>query len=120
MRIEQLNNRQGTNKQGKMAKKVAETMNIDLASARELLKRLAQDTAVDMSCNKVNFTEERRVWWTTYSNLELWFATWERQLLSHSLMVKDIQGRSRIPREKLRQKLNFDETSLLLDGSSIN
>ncbi len=73
-----------------------------------------------MSCDKVNFAEERQVWWTTSSNLELWFATWERQLLSHGLMVKDIQGRSHIPREKLRQILNFDETSLSLDGSSVN
>ncbi len=103
-----------------MAEKVAETININLASARELLKRLARDTAVDMSCDKVNFAEERRVQWTTYSNLELWFATWEKQLLSHGLMVKDIQGRSHIPREKLRQILNFDETSLLLNVSSVN
>ncbi len=78
MRIQQLNKRQGTNEQGKMAPIVAETMDIDLDSAQELLNRLSCNTAVDMSCDKLNFAEERRVRWTTYSNLQLWFGTWER------------------------------------------
>jgi hypothetical protein len=94
-----------------MAKKVAETINIDLTLAWELLKWLAWDTVNDMSCNKVNIAEERRVWWTTYSNLELWF---------HDLMAKDIQGRSHISHKKLQQMLNVNMTSLLLDDSSIN
>jgi hypothetical protein len=64
-----------------MAPIIAETMYIDLNSARALLKRLARDTAINMSCGKLNFAEERRVRWTTYhSNLQLWFGMWEKQL----------------------------------------
>jgi hypothetical protein len=89
MRIQQLNKRQGTNKQGKMAPIVAEMMGIDLDSASRLVKRLANNTAVNMSCDKLNFAKERRVHWTTYSNLQLWFGTWERQLTIHGFMEND-------------------------------
>ena len=58
MRNQQLNKRQGTNKRGKMAPIIAETMHIDLNSARAILKRRARDTAVDMSCEKLSFAEE--------------------------------------------------------------
>jgi hypothetical protein len=54
-----------------MAPIVAKTMSIDVESAQELLRQIAWDMAIDMSCNKLNFAEERRVWWTTYNNLEL-------------------------------------------------
>ena len=57
--VKLLNKRQGTNKHGKMAPIVAKTMDIDLDSAQELLKRLSRNTTVDMSCDKFNFAEER-------------------------------------------------------------
>lgn len=120
MRIQQLNKCQGTNKRGKMAPIIAETMYIDLNSARALLKRLARDTAIDMSCGKLNFAEERRVRWTTYSNLQLWFGTWEKQLTLFGLMEKDERGKPFIPPDNMRRVLNFDETCLSTDGSSIN
>jgi hypothetical protein len=99
-----------------MAPIVAETMMVDVETAREILKRLARDTAIVKS----SFAKERRVRWTTYQNLELWFNTWERELLKLGLMQLDVRGYPHIPRDKLRQILNFDETSLSLDGSSIN
>jgi hypothetical protein len=95
-------------------------MMVDVETAREILKRLARDTAIDLGCAKGSFAEERRVRWTTYQNLELWFNTWERELLKLGLMEIDAQGLPHIPRDKLRQILNFDETSLSTDGSSIN
>jgi hypothetical protein len=120
IRINQLNCTGGVNHRGKMAPIVAETMNVDVETAREILKRLARDTAIDLGCAKGSFAEERRVRWTTYQNLELWFDTWERELLKLGLMQLDVRGYPHIPRDKLRQILNFDETSLSLDGSSIN
>ena len=120
LRINQLNCKGGVNHRGKMAPIVAETMMVDVETAREILKRLARDTAIDLGCAKGSFAEERRVRWTTYQNLELWFNTWERELLKLGLMQLDARGLPHIPREKLRQLLNFDETSLSLDGSSIN
>ena len=120
IRINQLNCTGGVNHRGKMAPIVAETMMVDVETAREILKRLARDTAIDLGCAKGSFAEERRVRWTTYQNLELWFDTWERELLKLGLMQLDVRGYPHIPRDKLRQILNFDETSLSLDGSSIN
>ena len=73
-----------------------------------------------MGCAKLSFAEERRVRWTTYQNLDLWFNTWERELLKLGLCELDSRGLPHIPRDKLHQILNFDETSLSLDGSSIN
>jgi len=81
---------------------------------------LACDTAIDLGCGKLNFAEERRVRWTTYNNLDMWFNTWERELLKHGLMELNARGLPHIPHQKLRQILNLDETSLSLDGSSIN
>ena len=60
MRIQQLKKHQGTNKQGKMAPIIVVTMYININSARAILKWLACDTAVDMSCEKFNFAKERR------------------------------------------------------------
>ncbi len=45
---------------------------------------------------------------------------WERELLKHGLMELDARELPHIPCQKLHQILNFDETSLSLDGSSIN
>jgi hypothetical protein len=56
----------------------------------------------------------------TYSNLELWFCTLERELTNLGFMEKDKRGKSFIPLEKLQKILNFDKTSLLLGGSLIN
>ncbi len=93
---------------------------VDVEMAREILKRLACDTAIDMSSGKLNFAKERRVCWTMYNNLDLWFNTWERELLKHGLCELNARGLPHIPCEKLHQILNFNKTSLLLDGSSIN
>jgi hypothetical protein len=47
MRIQQVNNCEGTTKRGKMAPINAETMSIDVKLAQELLRQIAQDTAID-------------------------------------------------------------------------
>ncbi len=49
MRIQQVNNCEGTNKQGKIAPIVAKTMSIDVKLVGELLRRIAWDTAINMS-----------------------------------------------------------------------
>ncbi len=72
-----------------MAPIVAEMMMVDVEMAQEILKRLARDTAIDMSSDELNFAEERRVRWTMYNNLDLWFNTWERELLKHGLCELD-------------------------------
>ena len=44
-----------------MAPIVAETMMVDVETAREILKRLARDTAIDLGCAKGSFAEEGKL-----------------------------------------------------------
>jgi hypothetical protein len=39
-----------------------------------------------MKADKMYFAEERRVRWTIFSNLELWFKSWEKTLLDLGLL----------------------------------
>ena len=64
-----------------MAPIIAGKMMVDVDTVQEILKRLARNTAINMGSGKLSFAEERRVRWTTYQYLDLWFKTWERELL---------------------------------------
>jgi hypothetical protein len=86
-----------------MAPIIAETMMVDVNTALEILKRLTRDTAINMVCGKLSFAEERRVCWTTYQNLDLWFNTRERELLKLRLCELDSRGLPHIPHDKQRQ-----------------
>ena len=58
--------------------------------------------------------------WTTYGNLDLWFVSWERTLEKYGFFDSvDDEGKPVIAEHKLRDILNFDETNLSLDGSTI-
>ena len=81
MRINQINALGGDNCRSKMIPVIAETTHLSISTCMELLKRLCRDTAIDMKADKMYFAEERQVRWTTYSNLELWFNSWEKTLL---------------------------------------
>ena len=87
--------------------------------ASKLWERVSRDTAVDIIAGKVKRAEERRVEWTTYHNLDLWFAAWERTLDELGFFEYDSCGNKMIPEHKLKDILNFDETCLSLDGSTI-
>jgi hypothetical protein len=88
--------------------------------ATGLWKRIVRDTAYDMVAGKVKYAEERWVKWTTYHNLDLLFSSWERILDDLGFLEYDADGNHTIPDDKLRNILNFDETSLSLDGSTIS
>ena len=45
--------------------------------ASNLWVRVVRDSAVNMVAGKIKCAEERRVKWTTYYNLDLWFSSWE-------------------------------------------
>ena len=73
-----------------------------------------------MQVNKVKCTEERRVKWTTFQNLDLWFDSWEKVLDELGFFEVDAAtGKKLIPERKLRDIVNFNETCLSLNGSTI-
>ena len=52
---------------------LAKTFNIGTLDATGLLNRVVRDTATDIHAVKLNCAEDRRIRWTTYQNLDLWF-----------------------------------------------
>ena len=66
------------------------------------------------------FTDKRRVGWKTYSNLELWFKSWEKTMLDLGSLECNDYGKLHICKAQLRNILNFDKTCLSLGSSSIN
>ena len=58
--------------------------------------------------------------WTTFQNLDLWFDSWEKVLDELGFFEVDAAtGKKFIPKHKLKDIINFDETCLSLDGSTI-
>jgi hypothetical protein len=47
----------------------------------DFLKRVLKDTAVNLNPGKCKTVEDRRIRWTTYKNLCLWFDNWEHDLI---------------------------------------
>ena len=85
------------------------------------LKRVLKDTAINLQVGKCKSVEDRRVWWTTYKNLCLWFDNWEHDLVELGFAHRDPQPQQVcIPEDQLRNILNFDETCLSLNGSTTN
>ena len=82
-----------------------------------LMKRLLQESGVDLNNGRSNNAEQRRIMWTTYYNLKSWFNNWERDLLELGF-AKKVDGKTIIPEDQLARILNIDETCLVMDGSS--
>jgi hypothetical protein len=56
---------------------VLRTMLPERRKARNFLKRVLHNTAVNFRANKGKNKEESQIHWTTYKNLLLWFNNWE-------------------------------------------
>lgn len=87
---------------------------------RWLLRRILEHTGIELFVSKEKKAEERRIKWTTYKNLSMWFDNWAKDLveLGFATWVDDVGGEIDIPPDQLVRILNFDETCLTLDGSS--
>ena len=62
---------------------LTKTFNIGTLDATGLLNRVVCDTATDIDALKLNFVEDRRIRWTMYQNLDLWFDSWEVFLVDY-------------------------------------
>ena len=61
--------------------------------------------------------EDRRVQWTSYANLKLWFDNWRRKIVELGFATVTNEGEAIIPPQQLARIINLDETCLSLDGS---
>ncbi len=92
----------------------------------EVVRRLIKETADEFEVNKRNPAEQRRVMWTTHSNLQLWFDTWKdtlielgfaRLLTEEEKKDRSIAGELFFLKGQRRRILNVDETDGSLDNT---
>jgi len=83
-----------------------------------LLRRVLSEVAISLNASKTQSAEDRRIRWTTYKNLSMWFDNWEQDLVDLWFACVDpTTGIVVIPIEQLKHIVNIDETCLSLDGS---
>jgi hypothetical protein len=63
----------GDNSWKKTIPMFSKTFNIGLIEATGLLNCMVRNTAIDINAKRLNCADERRIRWTTYKNLALWF-----------------------------------------------
>ena len=111
VRICQLNGKEQETERKKLAMRVNACMGNDLAKHvnTSLMRRLLQETAVDLLCDKTQTAEDRRIKWTTYTNIKMWFDNWARDLLELGF-AKKVDGMIVIKQDQLKNIINVDET----------
>jgi len=83
----------------------------------KLLVRILDNTDLNLSAGIQESVEDRRLRWTTYSNLKLWFDSWAEDIVDLGFGYIDADGNIEIPIDQLARILNLDESCLSLDGS---
>ena len=68
-------------------------------------------------CQVALTMEDRRLKWTIYSNLKVWFDRWKQDLIELKLGSEDREGNLVMPNNQLARIFNIHETGLSLDGA---
>ena len=119
--IHQINGKSGELNRKKLRDRINRVMGRDSHNLSfKLLDRILAETAIDLHCSKVNDVEERRILWTTYKNLKMWFNNWKLDLLNLGFATQNLEGDVTISENQLYRIINLDETCLSLDGSKGN
>ena len=122
--INQLNGMAQETRHKKLALRVHQVLHTHTpagSKARDFLKRVLHDSAVNLNAAKGKNWEDSRIRLTTYKNLLLWFDYWERDLVELGFAYYDpITNKVCTPEEQLINILNFDETCMSMDGSTQN
>jgi hypothetical protein len=82
-----------------------------------MFERVMRATNVSLNASVSPVVEDRRVRWTTYSNLHAWFVSFKAFLVEFGFATIGSDGRLEMSEEMLRWILNVDETEVSLDGS---
>ena len=118
IRICQINSKIGEITYKKLATRINTVLKHDYR--QKMLQRVLSATANNLDVSMMSVAEDRRVRWTTFTNISSWFDNWEWDLVELGFAKRDEDGTVRIPDELLIFILNFDETCLSLDGSNRN
>jgi hypothetical protein len=75
---------------------------------------------MNLSMSKAKQVEDRRIHWTNYKNISMWFDDWERDLVDlETASLNPLTNKPYIPKEQMSNICNFDETCLSLDGQQL-
>jgi hypothetical protein len=99
---------------------LAKTLNLGTTKATNLIDRVVRDTATDIHAAKLNCAEDRRIRWTMYQNLDLWFNSWEAFVVEYGFTTINQNGQLHFDEKMKMRVLNLDETNMSLDGSNSN
>ena len=84
---------------------------------QKMLQRVLSATANNLDVSMMSVAEDRRVRWTTFTNISSWFDNWEFYLVELGFATRDAIEKVTISPEQLYFIINFDETCLSVDGS---
>ena len=118
IQICQINSKMGEISYKKLATRINTVLKHDYR--QKMLQRVLSATAKNLDASPMAVAEDRRVRWTTFTNISSWFDNWEWDLVQLGFAKRDEDGTVRIPDEQLPYIINFDETCLSLDGSTGN
>jgi hypothetical protein len=87
---------------------------------KHFLQRVLKDSIANLDATKATNSEDHRICWTTYGDLFLWFDNWEAELVVQGFAHHgQLTNKISLPPDQLKNILNFDETCLSLNGSTI-
>jgi hypothetical protein len=100
--------------------KVIKTKDWTQVQQKDFLQCVLKDSAINLDATKSTNAEDRWIRWTTYRNLSLWFDNWEDELVEQGFADRNLITNkiSSLEPNQLKRILNFDETCLLLNGST--
>jgi hypothetical protein len=84
---------------------------------QKMLQRVLLATARNLDASTMHIAEDRRVRWTTHTNISSWFDNWEFDLVDLGFAVRAANGKVTILDKQLPFIINLDETCLSLDGT---
>jgi len=118
IRIRQIN---GNSEERKLlSTKIRLVMDKERNISQQLLDRLLRECAIDLLAEKSQSVEQRRIMWTSYTNLRMWFNNWFKDIEQLGFATRNSDGDLIIPDDQLSRILNVDETCLSVDGSQGN
>ena len=117
-----MNTHAADNTRFKLIATLVKILSISLTEADTLLKLLIRDTAIEtMRVDKLNGSEDRRIRWTTFQNLDIFGSTAGRLfLVKFGFTHLNVNGELVFEDGALSQILNMDKTYILLDRSNGN
>ncbi len=84
---------------------------------QKMLQRILLATVKGLDALTMHIAEDRRVRWTTFTNISSWFDNWELDLVELGFATRGADGKVATSAEQLYFIINFDEMCLSVDGS---